>query len=157
MRPTRLPTPCPALALAVLCAALAGGCATLDGGADPATLAAPDAPAERVVAPAHGPRAGPDGWVVTVTPRELAALGLGRQHMELDIQAPDVVYVVDYHRLEQLDAVFARTAWGLFPLRHLLSEHHRAGRVVLRTPSREAPGGPKPRRPSEQPSDEGGV
>lgn len=111
------------------------GCATLDGA--PGRRYHP--PAEQAALPAHmaptahGPAArGSENWVVSVTPEELAALGLGQQ-MELDVQAPGVVYVVDYRRLGQLDGVFARTASGLFPLRALLKEEYDAGRVVLRT------------------------
>lgn len=108
------------------------GCATLDGGADRLTAHPPDE-ATASSTSAHGPAVrGPDGWVVSVTPEELAALGLGQQ-MELDIQAPGVVYIVDYQRLGQLDNVFARTAFGLLPLRALLEKHYAAGRVVLRT------------------------
>lgn len=105
-------------------ALLASACASIDGAADGDTLHAATA--------AHGPRAAPGGWVVVVTAAELAALGVG-QKMELDAQAPDVVYVVDYGRADQLDAVFARTLGGLMPIRMLLPDLAERGRVVLRT------------------------
>jgi hypothetical protein len=118
--------------LCVLTAALlASGCASLDGGADDDTLHASVA--------AHGPaiKSG-GGWVVVVTAAELAALGAG-QKMELDALAPDVVYVVDYGRADQLDAVFARTMGGLMPIRMLLPAVRQRGRVVLRTRPGEMP------------------
>lgn len=127
------------------------GCATLDNSRDRYALdAAADTPSrgpvERLaVDAAHGPATRvSDGWVVTVTPQELAALGFGQQ-MELDVQAPGVVYVVDYQRIGQLDGVFARTAGGLLPLRALLKDEYEAGRVVLRTP--------EPTPPTPQPTD----
>ncbi|MCB9554167.1 MAG: hypothetical protein R3F65_06435 [bacterium] len=121
-------------------ALLASACASIDGAADGDTLHAHAA--------AHGPRAAPGGgWVVVVTAAELAALGVG-QKMELDAQAPDVVYVVDYGRADQLDAVFARTLGGLMPIRMLLPELAERGRVVLRTRPGAMPestvGGEKP-------------
>lgn len=133
------------------CLALFTGCATFDQAADGGTLHPPDAPTARGPV-AHGPAVrGPDGWVVTVTPSELAALGLGQQ-MELDVQAPDIVYVIDYQRLEQLDAVFARTAFGLFPLRALLTDENDAGRVVLRTRRKPTPASqPAAPTPSSEP------
>ena len=59
--------------------------------------------------------------------------------MELDALAPDVVYVVDYGRADQLDAVFARTMGGLMPIRMLLPAVRQRGRVVLRTRPGEMP------------------
>jgi len=121
------------LAPLTLLASLSFGCAALDN-----TKPSPWTPTNQTARPAHGPRLSDNGWVVTVTADELAALGLGQQ-MELDVRAPDVVYVVDYGRAEQLDAVFARTPHGLLPLRGLMpDETDGAGRVVLRTTSKAA-------------------
>lgn len=107
--------------------ALTAGCATFDQGAD-----------ERYGGGGiPGTYAPHDGWVVTVTPEELAALGAGR--MELDTRAPDVVYVVGYGRVDQLDAVFARTLGGLMPLRMLIPELRDAGKIVLRNREGELP------------------
>lgn len=133
-------------ALALAAALLTAGCAALDNSPDARIPPPPGEVKPRMLqrAGAHGPAArGADGWIVTVTPQELAALGFGQQ-MELDVQAPDVVYVVDYQRIDQLDGVFARTAGGLLPLRALLKDRHDAGRVVLRT---------KKKAPASQPAD----
>lgn len=139
-------------AFCVLAVAALSSCATLDNSPDgwAMRLESPTAASETgtleratstrpTAVKAHGPAVrGPDGWVVSVTPQELAALGFGQQ-MELDVQARDVVYVVDYQRISQLDGVFARTAGGLLPLRTLLKKQHEAGRVVLRTRKAAAP------------------
>ncbi len=126
------------LLIAAAAVLLLPSCASFDNSPDGRALA-PHDDAYLAASAAHGPAArGPGGWVVSVTPQELAALGFGQQ-MELDVQAPGVVYVVDYHRISQLDGVFARTAGGLMPLRALLKEQHEAGRVVLRTRPAEVP------------------
>lgn len=103
------------------CALALTACATFDQGADERYGGGGGIP---------GTYAPHDGWVVTVTPEELAALGAGR--MELDTRAADVVYVVGYGRVDQLDAVFARTLGGLMPLRMLIPELRDAGKIVLR-------------------------
>lgn len=117
-----------ALVFASVCALALTACATFDQGADERYGGGGGMPG------AYAPH---DGWIVTVTPEELAALGAGR--MELDTRAPDVVYVVGYGRVDQLDAVFARTLGGLMPLRMLIPELREAGKIVLRNREGELP------------------
>lgn len=124
-------------ALLFACASLAG-CATI--GDHSTYLYMDGASPTEGPAPAHGPTAGPNGWVVTVTPEELAALGMGQQ-MELDMQARGVVYVVDYWQVEHLDAVMTRTGYGWLPLSLFVAPDKEQGRVVLKAgPPESAPG-----------------
>lgn len=113
------------------------GCASVGDGHS--TFLYMDGPLpEEGPAPAHGPTAGADGWVVSITPEELEALGMG-QHMELDMRAPEVVYVVDYWQIEHLDVVLAKTGRGWLPLSLFVKPEKEKGRVVLKAGPRETP------------------
>ena len=119
--------------LLVTLSGLCGGCATFDD-----ALGSP-----MTDGIALGPeRPKPDRYVVTVTQAELAALGLG-QRMELEMRAPDVMYVVEFGRIEQLDALFAQTIWGRRPVREIVPVEEKGGKLVLMTAaSDDAPAPP---------------